>query len=95
MSHRHSDCKCYGCPEKDTAACPKRQAENQVKDLLVERKVLRETFVDSARKVAEQTPTNNARSEILALVNEAISLNDGGQPADATVILRDLLVPKL
>ena len=58
-----SDCLCYtGCPEKDTAACPWRQAENQVKELLLERKVLRETFAESARKnikVAEQTPTNS------------------------------------
>lgn len=67
MSHRHSDCKCYGYPEKDTAACPWRQAENQVKELLLERKVLRETFAERARqntKVAEQTPTNTRMDEI-------------------------------
>jgi len=38
-----------------------RQAENQVKELLLERKILRQGFVESARqntKVAEQIPTN-------------------------------------
>lgn len=38
---------------------------------------------------------NNARDEILAFINEAISLNECGQPADATVILRDLVLPRL
>jgi hypothetical protein len=68
MSHRYSDCKCWGCPEKDTAACRYRQSENQCKELLLERKILRESFVERARqeiKVAEQTPTNSDLMQLL------------------------------
>ena len=64
MSHQRSLCKCPGCPDRDTAACPYRQSENQVKELLVERKVLRETWENNARQSkgsTEQQTDNNER----------------------------------
>ena len=69
MSHRlYTDCQCYNnCPEKDSAGCRYRQAENQVKELLLERKVLRDPVAARLNtKEAEQTPTNNQR--VAALV---------------------------
>lgn len=80
MSHQRALCKCPGCPDKDTAACPYRQSENQCKELLLERKVLRQTFVESARqnvKVAEQTPTNSDLVQLLSECKDFMSLRNG------------------
>jgi hypothetical protein len=63
MSHQRSLCKCPGCPDRDTAACPYRQSENQVKELLVERKILRETWEKNARQKTEESPGTASNNE--------------------------------
>lgn len=62
MSHQRGLCKCPGCPDRDTAACPYRQSENQVKELLVERKFLRETWEKNARQNAVESPGTASNS---------------------------------
>ena len=57
----YSDCKCFNCPEADSAACRYLQANNQVKELLLERKVMRDQVAARLNITVDGlTSTNNA-----------------------------------
>ncbi|MDD5272855.1 MAG: hypothetical protein PHU14_09075 [Methylovulum sp.] len=62
MRYKQSDCKCAGCPENGTAACQYLQAENQVKELLLERKILRQIFAKNARQNTAESPGTNSNN---------------------------------
>jgi hypothetical protein len=64
----YSDCKCFNCPEADSAACRYLQANNQVKELLLERKVMRDQVAARLNITVDGlTSTNNASPKLPTL----------------------------
>lgn len=72
-----SCCKCFECIDNGLAGCRYRQILSNVQELMLERKVLRESFADRAKQNSQVVKENPAQE--LAWLEKLLEMHHTGQ----------------